>query len=573
MLASSLLAPAVLLAAAPALPQLDAVDVLPSSSTSATAPLGDLAAVDGRRAIVVPERDGTVPAAPGSLTVLFLEQDAAGTWAEAQAIDLPSIAATAGPGSIAIEGDFAAVALGVPSNRAEVSVFHRDPASGWSLFQTIATGSYVPQFAFDLAVAFDSGELLAQDITVGALRSFRRTGGTGLFIEGTSLSLAPVPGALLQHLAVEDGLAFLHYGNPIEVWERGAAGGWQPTGGVAIPPPMPGFPTRFVRSLATNGATLAFTLSNAPGSGDTSLFMAERTDPLQPGTWDLTGEWNYSDLGGVYVSVQPLNAEDLAFHGGSLHFTTQGACGTGTFGRSVGEIRRVSPTGGWQIQPGHCSLPLTSSESLRALSFDGQTLLLGDPEAAPGSAGAVPGALVFAPVWLTGEDCDLNGLRDFDERIADPTLDLNGDGRLDVCDTRGIPFCSTAVPNSTGLVGRLSARGIPRSNGPAVVLHASGLPVGSMGLLMSGELGSGAIALPGMSVGVRCIGGSSFGRFEGQPRVSDSGGTFDVLVDASDIPTGTGRITLTPGTRWHFQAWYIDGAVSNTTDAIQLRFE
>lgn len=142
----------------------------------------------------------------------------------------------------------------------------------------------------------------------------------------------------------------------------------------------------------------------------------------------------------------------------------------------------------------------------------------------------------------------------------------------------GTSYCSPAVPNTTGLPGRIEAVGSDIALDNDLTLKAADLPNNQFGIFMN-SLTPGLIANPGGSQGNLCVIGS-IGRYNGSNEIQNSGmtGTFELVIDLSMTPTPTGTVSIISGQTWYFQTWYRDfisgqGAVSNFSNAIEIQFQ
>lgn len=139
----------------------------------------------------------------------------------------------------------------------------------------------------------------------------------------------------------------------------------------------------------------------------------------------------------------------------------------------------------------------------------------------------------------------------------------------------GLPYCSLAVPNSTGEVGEMSAFGSALPGAADLTLTATGLPLQTFGLFLDSQTADAVFAMN--SVGVLCLGGA-IGRFTGPGQVASSGATGSITIDAmpAALPTPQGPTAALAGETWHFQAWHRDivsgQATSNFTQAVSVQF-
>jgi hypothetical protein len=173
------------------------------------------------------------------------------------------------------------------------------------------------------------------------------------------------------------------------------------------------------------------------------------------------------------------------------------------------------------------------------------------------------------------------------------TGDVDGDGDIDVVSAsitdhsvllhesavaRVTYYCGPAVPNSTGMSGRIQAHWSFTAADNRLVLGAYRLPNASTGYFLTSPT-QGFAPLPGGSRGNLCLGGA-IGRYTGpgQVRISGQfGGSFALSIDLTVHPTPTGAVSVLAHELWYFQAWHRDTfqgmATSNFTDAVGVRFE
>ncbi len=138
----------------------------------------------------------------------------------------------------------------------------------------------------------------------------------------------------------------------------------------------------------------------------------------------------------------------------------------------------------------------------------------------------------------------------------------------------GVPYCSNAIPNSTGAPGQLRAGGSDSPAVNALTLAAFDLPAGKFGFFVGSQDQGSVLPVPN-SIGRLCLGGS-IARFTGTGQVASSGlsGQFFVDIDLTSIPSPTGVVAAVPGETWNFQAWHRDTvagtATSNFTTAVSI---
>lgn len=183
-------------------------------------------------------------------------------------------------------------------------------------------------------------------------------------------------------------------------------------------------------------------------------------------------------------------------------------------------------------------------------------------------------------------DCDNSGTPDVCQIAAQPSLDLNSNGMLDSCEPVGTPYCfgdgtGAACPcdpgqagpagggclNAGGNGGRLRAVGNAQVSLDSVTMHASGMDVGSFGLLFQGTaqqaagqgspFGDGLLCVNGtitrLIVRLAATGSLDYGRaVSGDPALSTLG----------NVPVG--------GATLHYQVWYRDSAAFCTAFTYNL---
>ena len=139
----------------------------------------------------------------------------------------------------------------------------------------------------------------------------------------------------------------------------------------------------------------------------------------------------------------------------------------------------------------------------------------------------------------------------------------------------GTNYC-TAVANSTGSTGDISATGSTIAANNDVTLMASALPNNAFGFFLT-SMTQGFIANPGGSTGNLCLGGS-IGRYVGPGQVQNTGtvGSFSLVLNLNQTPSPTGFVAISTGQTWNFQAWHRDQiagtATSNFTDGLEISF-
>ncbi len=139
-------------------------------------------------------------------------------------------------------------------------------------------------------------------------------------------------------------------------------------------------------------------------------------------------------------------------------------------------------------------------------------------------------------------------------------------------DTVGDIICGPAVPNSSGLPGRLFAIGSNSVMDNDLTFTATDLPLMSNGILITSpdEL---LVTNPGGSAGNLCIASTQIGRYAGNILNSGTTGTVSLSVDLTLVPHPISFQMVMPGDVRYWQYWFRDGATSNFTDAVRVTFE
>jgi hypothetical protein len=136
----------------------------------------------------------------------------------------------------------------------------------------------------------------------------------------------------------------------------------------------------------------------------------------------------------------------------------------------------------------------------------------------------------------------------------------------------GTNYC-TATPNTTGMAGRMSARGTDLVGANDFTLEARQLTPNSVGSFVCSRA-SGSTPNVGGGVGTLCLGGD-IGRFYSVVPTG-SLGRIEYSPDLSQLPQSGGSVSAAIGETWHFQAWYRDQAgsqaTSNLTDGLAVTF-
>ncbi|QDV07721.1 hypothetical protein Poly30_32510 [Planctomycetes bacterium Poly30] len=130
------------------------------------------------------------------------------------------------------------------------------------------------------------------------------------------------------------------------------------------------------------------------------------------------------------------------------------------------------------------------------------------------------------------------------------------------------PYCE-GLANSVGTGAQLSAVGSPSLAENELRLLVQRVPDFAAGLVFYGP----QTAMGTIGNGQLCVGGA-LTRLP-IPVTANNLGVMRFPIDVTAAPLGIGPMAVTPGSSWHFQAWYRDsgaGAGSNTTNALSITF-
>lgn len=384
----------------------------------------------------------------------------------------------------------------------------------------------------------------------------------------------------------DDDLAFLDEARGTFGWyEQGATGGLSFKAS-SSPGPLFSYDFPTIALGDFNGDGWVDVVSNATRNGSAgreAILTAHLAtpgggfaSPLLLGTYDRFGPT---------ANVNGLFAVDVNGDG-SLDIVRAGsASGSSPFISTV-EAFLFEGAGGF----GAASTILVSDTWPRAfLDFDGDSLpdVLG--QSLPTASG---GTSLFLFRGANGGFLNPERIAsDPDEQLNVATGDVDNDGDIDLVVLRtesnqidlvelkflgdiGLPYCSDAVPNSTGLVGELSAFGSARVQDGDIELRASSLPPAVFGLMFTGTM---PVSVPlANSIGTLCVGGQ-IGRFVQPGQILGSGmsGTITLAVDPRALPLGAGFVSAAPGETRFFQLWHRDLSTtgvptSNLTAAVRV---
>ncbi len=160
------------------------------------------------------------------------------------------------------------------------------------------------------------------------------------------------------------------------------------------------------------------------------------------------------------------------------------------------------------------------------------------------------------------------------EVVLDNPTDLDAVYIVDLTLSIGTNYC-TAVANSSGAAGTMSAEGSLAAANDNVTLTASNLPLNQFGIFATSMTQAFNPGASGTSNGNLCLGGI-VGRFTLPSQILGTGntGSFSLPLDLAMIPQGNGVVTIMAGETWNFQAWHRDqvGLGSNFTDGLEITF-
>lgn len=127
-------------------------------------------------------------------------------------------------------------------------------------------------------------------------------------------------------------------------------------------------------------------------------------------------------------------------------------------------------------------------------------------------------------------------------------------------------FCPPGANGATLSAAGSTDFGVNNGSGD-LVLKAQGLPTNTVGVLVQGNLQAPRKPLGG---GFLCVGGAPqvwrLAAVSTGPSSTSASYALDYLTPAAPAAL------ITPGSTWNFQLWFRDGASSDLTDALQVRF-
>lgn len=160
-------------------------------------------------------------------------------------------------------------------------------------------------------------------------------------------------------------------------------------------------------------------------------------------------------------------------------------------------------------------------------------------------------------------------------RFFAPIVEAWSGFTVGIAGTVGVRTCSSAIPNSTGFVGRIDASGSASFAVNGLRLAAAHLPLDTFGYFLCSRTPA-VVPHAGGSQGTLCLGGS-IGRYNQQIVNSGPFGNLGILVDLTTMPSPTGSVAAAAGETWHFQCWYRDSVggatTSNFTDTVAVALQ
>jgi len=137
-----------------------------------------------------------------------------------------------------------------------------------------------------------------------------------------------------------------------------------------------------------------------------------------------------------------------------------------------------------------------------------------------------------------------------------------------------VNYC-TAVPNSTGMIGRSGATGTPFISANDVAITASDLPPNQFASLIY-SLSAGFTPFAGNGPGNLCIGAPLI-RFTSSVQSTGAAGTTSYALDLTALPDNISTTAAQSGQPYYFQWWHRDvsptgQAISNFTDGLRATF-
>ncbi len=137
-------------------------------------------------------------------------------------------------------------------------------------------------------------------------------------------------------------------------------------------------------------------------------------------------------------------------------------------------------------------------------------------------------------------------------------------------------YCGVQTPNSTGVVGTMSATGSNNVGLNTLTVTASNLPVNKFGMFLASQVQDERMYQVNSAYLCLDVANSSgFARFDSAILFSGANGEFSQAIDLTQIPGATGNYAVLAGQTLNFQAWHRDDAPTigaHMSDAISIVF-
>ena len=305
----------------------------------------------------------------------------------------------------------------------------------------------------------------------------------------------------------------------------------------------------------------------------------------------LDGDFPGDSLGGKVASVGDLNADGLddfiagmsssdfagtdlgaarVYSGldGSTIYTVTGTTPNAEFGSAVDGAGDVNGDGSPDFIVGarlDSVMGMTAGSATVFNGLDGSILHMFQSSASGDQFGDT--AIGMGDANGDGFDDLLVGAFGFDAAGSDA-------GRVSAfsgTDTIGDTICGPAVPNNSGLPGRIFATGSNVALANDLTLTATDLTANSNGIFITSP-DEFLVVNPGGSAGNLCIASFEIGRYAGNVLNSGATGTVSLDLDLTLTPSPTALLTVSAGDVRYWQYWFRDGASSNFTDAVRISF-
>jgi hypothetical protein len=486
------------------------------------------------------------PSTQGAVNIVeaFRELAPGGPWVATQAWPLAGAR-----GRFALDGDRAAFYRQSPFF--EIAVFERQPA----------TGMWLPTFAVPLAsppVASDprlSGESLVLPYPDDERIDIWRRATSGAFtLEATILSPSALDDDFGRWLDIDGDRLAVRHASSVYLYQRDTTGAWPLEVRIQR---EPHFDFNFSEPLLSDGRLVVVVRS--PVESDKGLAF-----------WRLV-----AFPGGISAVYDGVVFEDDVMN--EFHGLLTPATASSTAVQRLSEPACGTPDPAFAplavIGAGDRDLPVVDGYVCRLAGFagpgdseyfdyDGRTLAV----AVPQEVGAPRNNVHFAALLGADIDGDRNCVEDSVEIATTPTLDRNGNGRLDSIEERGEEFCVPLGPNSVGNVATLRVIGTEHRLTNDLIALASGLPPGAFGVV---AVALAPVPLPAQQTGPFgvCLTGA-VGRYSAVQAGTDGVATTSIPLGA--VPTPNGSIHAYLYESWAWQLVYRDGSVPGATSAVAV---